>query len=97
MKGLFRIAHATTPINATSMHYFWLLGRDHGKTPELLDQLRAAIVAGFAEDEVMIEAIQATASRDPRGIRAPEISVKMDTAGIQARRIVQRWMEKEAK
>ena len=32
-----------------------------------------------------------------RGIQAPEISVKMDTAGIEARRIVQRWMEKEAK
>jgi vanillate O-demethylase monooxygenase subunit len=54
-------------------------------------------VAGFAEDEVMIEAIQATVSRDPRGSQAPEISVKMDTAGIQARRIVQRWMDKEVK
>jgi phenylpropionate dioxygenase-like ring-hydroxylating dioxygenase large terminal subunit len=97
VKGRFRIAHATTPIDGTSMHYFWLLGRDHGKSPELLDQLREATVAGFAEDEEMIEAIQAIASRDPRGSQAPEISVKMDTAGIQARRIVQRWMDKELK
>jgi phenylpropionate dioxygenase-like ring-hydroxylating dioxygenase large terminal subunit len=95
LKGRFRIAHATTPVDGTSMHYFWLLGRDHGKSPEMLAQLRAGTEAGFAEDEEMIEAIQATASRDPRGNRAPEISVKMDTAGIEARRIVQRWMEKE--
>jgi phenylpropionate dioxygenase-like ring-hydroxylating dioxygenase large terminal subunit len=97
LKGRFRIAHATTPIDNSSMHYFYLLGRDHGKSPEQLEQLRAATVAGFAEDEVMIEAIQATVSRDPRGSQAPEISVKMDTAGIQARRIVQRWMDKEVK
>jgi phenylpropionate dioxygenase-like ring-hydroxylating dioxygenase large terminal subunit len=95
LKGRFRIAHATTPIDNCSMHYFWLLGRDHGKSSEQLAQLKAVTVAGFAEDEEMIEAIQATASRDPRGRKAPEISVKMDTAGIQARRIVQRWMDKE--
>ncbi len=95
--GRFRIAHATTPIDNRSMHYFWLLGRDHGKSPKQLDQLKAATIAGFAEDEEMIEAIQAMASRDPRGSNAPEISVKMDTAGIQARRIVKRWMDKELK
>ncbi len=97
LRGRFHIAHATTPIDNTSMHYFWLLGRDHGKSPEQLDQLKTLTMLGFAEDEAMIEAIQATASRDPRGSKAPEISVKMDTAGIQARRIVQRWMDKELK
>ena len=49
----------------------------------------------IAEDEAIIEAIQETQSRDPRGASAPEVSIKMDTAGIQARRIVQRWMAKE--
>ena len=93
--GRFRIAHATTPIDATHMHYFWLLGRDHGTSPEELANLRALTKIGFAEDEAMIEAIQAIASRDPRGTGAPEISVKMDTAGVQARRIVQRWMARE--
>jgi len=44
---------------------------------------------------VDLEAIQAIADRDPRGTAAPEVSVKMDTAGIQARRIVQRWMDRE--
>lgn len=93
--GRFRISHATTPIDGTSMHYFWLLGRDHGTSPDQLAELERMTKIGFAEDETMIEAIQAAASRDPRGAAAPEISVKMDTAGIQARRIVQRWMEKE--
>lgn len=93
--GRFRISHATTPIDGTSMYYFWLLGRDHGKSPELLARLEAMTKIGFAEDEEMIEAIQATASRDPRGRAAPEISVRMDTAGIEARRIVQRWMARE--
>jgi vanillate O-demethylase monooxygenase subunit len=95
--GRFRIAHATTPIDATSMHYFWLAGRDHGTSPAEMDALRALTEIGFAEDEEMIEAIQALASRDPRGADAPEISVKMDTAGIQARRIVQRWMARETR
>jgi vanillate O-demethylase monooxygenase subunit len=95
LAGRFRISHATTPIDGTNMYYFWLLGRDHGKSPEQLAQLEAMTKIGFAEDEEMIEAIQAVASRDPRGAAAPEISVKMDTAGIQARRIVQRWMARE--
>ena len=50
---------------------------------------------GFAEDEAMIEAVQDMMSRDPRGASAPEISVKSDAPGIQARRIVERWMTKE--
>ena len=94
-KGRFRIAHATTPIDGRSMHYFWLLGRDHGTSPEQLKALKDITETGFAEDEEMIEAIQEYADRDPRGAGAPEMSVKMDTAGIQARRIVQRWMDRE--
>ena len=50
---------------------------------------------GFAEDEAMIEAVQDMMSRDPRGASATEISVKSDAPGIQARRIVERWMERE--
>jgi vanillate O-demethylase monooxygenase subunit len=77
------------------MHYFWIAGRDHGKSSEAITALETLTKVGFAEDEEMIEAIQATASRLPNGRGAPEVSVKMDTAGIQARRIVQRWMARE--
>ena len=93
--GRFRVSHATTPIDTTRMYYFWVAGRDHGTSPEQLAALEAITKVGFAEDETMIEAIQSTALRDPRGSAAPEVSVKMDTAGIQARRIVQRWMARE--
>jgi phenylpropionate dioxygenase-like ring-hydroxylating dioxygenase large terminal subunit len=93
--GRFRISHATTPIDGTHMHYFWVFGRDHGTRPEQMAEAEALTKKGFAEDEAMIEAVQAMLSRDPRGADAPEISVKTDTAGVQARRIVQRWMERE--
>jgi vanillate O-demethylase monooxygenase subunit len=93
--GRFRVAHATTPIGQGKMHYFWLLGRDHATAPAQMDALKALTEIGFAEDEAMIEAIQAMNEADPRGASAPEISVKMDTAGIQARRIIQRWMARE--
>jgi vanillate O-demethylase monooxygenase subunit len=93
--GRFRISHATTPIDNGSMHYFWVLGRDHGKTPELLTKLEAVTKIGFAEDEVMIEAVQRVMERDPRGDTVREISVKADAAGIEARRILQRWMARE--
>lgn len=93
--GRFRVSHATTPIDSNRMHYFWLLGRDYGTSEQEMRALKEITEVGFAEDEAMIEAIQALQERDPRGASAPEISVKMDTAGIQARRIVQRWMARE--
>lgn len=93
--GRFRVAHATTPTGPNGMHYFWLLGRDFANSPEQMDKIEALTHVGFAEDQAMIEAIQALADADPRGSAPPEFSVKMDTAGIQARRIVQRWMARE--
>lgn len=95
LTGRFRVCHATTPIDGGKMYYFWLLGRDHGTDAEDLRAIEEMTKIGFAEDEAMIEAIQASAERDPRGDAVPEVSVKMDTAGIQARRIIQRWMAKE--
>lgn len=93
--GRFRVIHATTPIDASHMHYFWVVGRDHGTDDAGMDALAAITKIGFAEDEAMIEAIQALQLRDPRGASAPEYSVKMDGAGIQARRIVQKWMDRD--
>jgi len=72
-----------------------MAARDYGTSPQEMQALEAITKIGFAEDEEMIEAIQAAFERDPRGREAPEVSVKMDTAGIQARRIVQRWMARE--
>lgn len=93
--GRFRVSHATTPIDGTSMYYFWVAGRDYGTSAGQMADLQALTEIGFAEDEAVIEAIEALRLRDPRGAAAPEVSVKMDTAGVQARRIVQRWMARE--
>lgn len=95
IRGKFRVSHATTPIDATSMYYFYVIGRDHGTSEAEMAGLLKGSEIGFAEDEAMIEAVQDMMTRDPRGASAPEISVKSDAPGIQARRIVERWMERE--
>jgi vanillate O-demethylase monooxygenase subunit len=93
--GRFRVVHATTPVDMNNMHYLWLLGRDFGIDPERMEALKAITEVGFAEDEAIIEAVQRVMTHDRRAGDMPEVSVKMDTAGVQARRIVQRWMDKE--
>ena len=93
--GRFRIAHATTPVSQTQMLYFWVLGRDFGTSDEQMQALKELTIVGFKEDEEIIEAVQAVQSRDPRPTESLEKSVKSDGPGVQARRIVQRWMERE--
>ncbi|MBO9580443.1 MAG: Rieske 2Fe-2S domain-containing protein [Sphingobium sp.] len=93
--GRFRISHATTPIDGRSMHYFWVGGRDYGTSRDEMAAFRAITEIGFAEDETMIEAVQAMQDRDPRPTEQLEKSVKADGPGVQARRIVQRWMDRE--
>jgi vanillate O-demethylase monooxygenase subunit len=95
MTGRFRIAHATTPIDSTRMHYFYAAGRDHGTSAELMGRFEALTKIGFDEDKRIIEAIQAALTRDPRDPASWEVSVKSDTAGIQARRALARWMSRE--
>lgn len=93
--GRFRVSHATTPIDRDHMHYFWVAGRDYGTADQQMAEFKALTELGFAEDEVMIEAVQALQNRDPRPTANLEKSVKADGPGVQARRIVSRWMERE--
>lgn len=92
----FRVVHATTPVDQTHMLYFWMIGRDFATAPEAMEHLVGVIRKGFEEDRVVLEAIQAQANRRPRRGDTGERSVKADAAGIQARRIVARWMDREA-
>lgn len=91
----FRVAHITTPIDQTHMLYFWVVARDFATAPEAMDHLVHAICEGFDEDRVVLESIQVNANRRPRRGSTGERSVKADTAGIQARRMIARWMERE--
>ncbi len=93
--GRFRIAHATTPINGTSMLYYYTLGRDHGTSPQLMQGFETLSKIGFDEDKRILEAIQAARLKDPRDPAEWEVSVKSDAAGVQARRALARWMERE--
>lgn len=94
-RGRYRFAHATTPVNGGSMLYFWVVARDHATQPEAMAPFEKMIRQGFAEDEVMLEAIQKLAQRLPRRGSSGERSVKADVAGVQARRILGRWMARE--
>ena len=78
------------------MHYFWVVARDFGTSAEQMRGLKQATLVGFAEDEVMIEAVQRVQSRDPRPTPELEKSVKADGPGVQARRIVQHWVQQES-
>ena len=93
--GRYRIAHATTPIDQRRMHYFWVFGRDHGRSSSEMDALGNVVKQGFGEDQVILEAVQALADRSPRRGSSGERSVKADAAGVYARRIVDRWMARE--
>jgi phenylpropionate dioxygenase-like ring-hydroxylating dioxygenase large terminal subunit len=93
--GRFRICHATTPIDADHMLYYYALGRDHGTAPDLMNKFEALSKVGFDEDKLVIEAIQAARLKDPTDPADWEVSVKSDTAGIQGRRALSRWMERE--
>ena len=92
-----RICHATTPAGPDRMHYWWVFARDHGTTPELMKRLRADVLRGFAEDEAIILAVQELTAAYPFTEDQPEVSVKADTAAIQARRAMARWMERESR
>jgi vanillate O-demethylase monooxygenase subunit len=93
--GRVRFAHITTPIDQTHMHYFWVTARDHCTSDADMDKLAEIIQVGFKEDEDNLEAIQARLDRHPRRGGTDERSVRADAAGIQARRIVDRWMKRE--
>jgi vanillate O-demethylase monooxygenase subunit len=77
------------------MHYFWLFARDHGRGEEEMSILARVIKQGFDEDQAILEAVQALADRHPRRGSSGERSIKADAAGVYARRIVERWMERE--
>jgi vanillate O-demethylase monooxygenase subunit len=93
--GRFRICHATTPVDGDHMLYYYALARDHGTTPELMGRFEALSKVGFDEDKRVIEAIQAARRKDPDDPVEWEVSIKSDAAGVQGRRALARWMERE--
>jgi vanillate O-demethylase monooxygenase subunit len=95
ISGHFRICHATTPIDRNHMHYFWVVARDYGTSDAEMADFRRITEIGFDEDKVIIEAIQKVHDRDPRPTAGLEKSVRSDGPGVEARRILARWMARE--
>ncbi|WP_226948743.1 aromatic ring-hydroxylating dioxygenase subunit alpha [Rhizorhabdus wittichii] len=90
-----QFAHFTTPIDHEHMHYFYVFGRDYAREPAAMDHFAAMVEKGFKEDEFVLEQVQALISRRPRRGSTGERSVKADAAGVEARRIIERWMQRE--
>jgi len=92
----FRVMHATTPISPTRMHYFWRAGWNLPLTEGQREGMRQATLVGFQEDKDMLEAIQATILRDPRGLHYPEVMTRSDQSAVQARRLLKIQLEQDA-
>jgi len=87
------ILNAMTPETERSCHYFWRSTRDYDVASEETTALifKSTTVA-FNEDKDMLEAEQRIIDLNPA---ATQIDVMGDTGGLQARRIVDRFMSEE--
>ena len=86
-----RFLHLTTPESPKSMHYWWVMGRDHARNPEAVAAITDLTTQAFEEDRVMLEALQRQV--DKQGGVITEVSVLADQAGLQARRQLQLAMK----
>lgn len=93
--GATRFAHLTTPIDRSSMHYFFVTGQNFANDDISMDRLVGILVKGFEEDRAILEQVQGLIDKKPRRGSVGERSVKADAAGVAARRIIARWMERE--
>ena len=96
------VLHITTPASYKETHYFWFMGWDiprvkETKGVEFMEKWRANILAAFNEDKTMCEAIQQRVSTDKHGLNYPEVIVAADRVAIQARRILEGYLDKEAR
>lgn len=91
----FRVLHATTPINPRELHYFWFFGLDRTLSDSQVEQFRGMTIAGFREDEDMLEAVQGIIERDPRGAHYPEVMVATDRSAVEARRLLEARLRRE--
>lgn len=83
---LFTVCHITTPASPTRFVYRWYMGYDIDLSDEYLAIMKTHVTAGYNEDKVILEAIQSSVMRDPRGMHYPEILLQADQAALQFRR-----------
>jgi vanillate O-demethylase monooxygenase subunit len=82
-----------TPETETSIWYFWGLARNFRPDDKALTaQIREAQGKVFQEDLEMLESQQRNLSARPE---RKLLSLNTDLGGVQARRIIERWLEQE--
>ena len=85
----FNVVHLTTPISPTRTRYWWFQGWDIQLPPEFVAKWQTGVEAGYAEDKVILNAVQRVVSSDAAGCDYDEILALADQAAIQTRRKLQ--------
>jgi vanillate O-demethylase monooxygenase subunit len=82
-----------TPETETSHWYFWGMARNFKpEDQELTDTIREGQGKIFSEDREMLELQQANILRHPE---RKLLMLNIDAGGVQSRRLLDQWMEKE--
>ena len=85
-----KFQHMTTPESPTAHHYWWVMARDYGLGPGGAEWMKTSIERGFAEDKIILEAIQRNFNELVFPQEAHEFSVVADRSGLQARDLIER-------
>lgn len=92
----FRISHLTTPESPSTTHYWWIIGQNYGAPGSKENEdVRKIIVEAFLQDKEVLENIQQVVERDSRHTDSPEISMRSDRSGIQARKILHGFLDRD--
>jgi phenylpropionate dioxygenase-like ring-hydroxylating dioxygenase large terminal subunit len=88
------VLNSITPERENTCHYFWASARDFDIGNEQMTELvHRETVRAFMQDKDMVESQQKVIDLDPD---AATISVRADSGGLLARRVVADWLQKEA-
>lgn len=89
-----RVVYALTPQDARTTHYFFAIGRDFAQDDRNLDEIRRkSQYELIAEDADALELLQQTIETEGP---ASEVSIKIDTGALAARRLIRRRLDAEA-
>jgi phenylpropionate dioxygenase-like ring-hydroxylating dioxygenase large terminal subunit len=92
--GEHKVVFAITPINRTSMRFFWAFCRTYNKTQHITDYLRTAAVEIFQQDIDALESIERTMGLDAGP--NTEYNCAVDEGALRSRSVMRRLLEAEA-
>jgi vanillate O-demethylase monooxygenase subunit len=92
--GEHKIVFAITPIDGSTMRFFWAFCRTYNKSPEITDYQRTALNEIFKQDNAALEAIELTMLEDSGP--NTEYNCAVDEGALRSRAIMRRLLEAEA-